>query len=69
MKKWFVFWYVYNEEPIKILSIILLAIWVILVIITQSLLLGILEIVVICTCLFIDFYIYSKYEKYNRQIK
>lgn len=69
MKKWFVFWYVYNEEPIKILSIILLAIWVILVIITQSLLLGILEIIVICTCLFIDSYIYSKYEKYNRQIK
>lgn len=69
MKKWFVFWYVDNEEPIKILSVIFLAIWVILIIITQSLLLGILEIILICIGLFIDFYIFSKYEKYNRRIK
>lgn len=69
MKKWFVFWYVDNEEPIKILSVIFLAIWVILIIVTQSLLLGILEIVLICIGLFIDSYIFSKYEKYNRRIK
>lgn len=69
MKKWFVFWYIDNEEIIKILFIILLAIWIILIIITQNLLLGILEIVLICIGLFIDSYIFSKYEKYNRRIR
>ena len=69
MKKWFVFWYVDNEEPIKILlSVIFLAIWAILII-TQSLLLGILGVVLICIGLFIDSYIFSKYKKYNRRIK
>lgn len=69
MKKWFVFWYVDNEEFIRWLSIILLAIWVILIILTKSMLLGIIEIILMCACLFIDSYIYSKYEKYNRRIK
>ena len=69
MKKWFVFWYIDNEEIIKILFIILLAIWIILIIITQNLLLGILEIVLICIGLFIDSYLFSKYEKYNRRIR
>lgn len=69
MKKWFVFWYIDNEEPIQKLAAIILTIWVILIIITKSILLGILEIVLICLGLFIDSYIYNKYEKYSRKIR
>lgn len=69
MKKWFLYWYIDNEDTIDWLYIIVFFILAIVTCIFQTLQLLVAGTVIAFLVIFIDFYIHTKYKKDNRKIR